>query len=413
VLLFQFPKNLTGEERAEHENFVLKFQQSTGPIMAKGLEDTAFYIFNRLAALSEVGGEPQRFGLSVAAFHECNLERLKNWPSSLLTTSTHDTKRSEDVRARMAAISEIPDVWRRALVRWRSANRRWKQKIDDEEAPDANEEYLLYQILLGTWPLPGADRTGYVARIQQYMAKALKEAKVNTSWIRPNENWDDAMSQFIADILDPARGRRFLESFVPLAEEVARLGAVNSLSQLLLKCTVPGVPDFYQGTDIWDDSLVDPDNRRPVDYERRAALLAALPAATPEDLLEHWPDGRIKLFLTQRLLLARRANRALFDRGSYLPISLSGTFADCCIAFARIHEDRFVLVFAPRLSSRIGFPPLGERWRDTSAQWPAELPRELVRDVFTEAEFRSEHSEIRLADAFARLPVAVWTNAAR
>ena len=196
ILLFRFPENLDDPARAEHLHFVLKFQQITGPIMAKGLEDTAFYIYNRLAALNEVGGEPQRFGLTVEGFHRRNAERQKRWPATLLATSTHDTKRSEDVRARMVAISEMPELWRRSLGRWRTLNRRWKRRIDESEAPDGNEEYLLYQTLLGTWPLePFADlddkaRGEYVARIQQYMAKALKEAKLNTSWVQPNEAWD-------------------------------------------------------------------------------------------------------------------------------------------------------------------------------------------------------------------------------
>ena len=287
ILLFRFPENLDDAARAEHVHFVLKFQQITGPIMAKGLEDTAFYIYNRLAALNEVGGEPQRFGLTVEGFHRRNAERQKRWPATLLATSTHDTKRSEDVRARMVAISEMAELWRRSLGRWRTLNRRWKRRIDESEAPDGNEEYLLYQTLLGTWPLePFAElddkaRGEYVARIQQYMAKALKEAKLNTSWVQPNEAWDAAIAHFIAKILELSPRNRFLESFVPVAEKVAPAGAINSLSQVLLKLTAPGVPDVYQGNEIWDFSLVDPDNRRPVDYLERTKMLDALKGADP------------------------------------------------------------------------------------------------------------------------------------
>src|SRR6266436_1846779 len=241
ILLFRFPENLDAQAREEHMQFVLRFQQFTGPIMAKGLEDTAFYIYNRLAALNEVGGEPQQFGLSVDAFHERNLDRHRNWPATLLATSSHDTKRSEDVRARIVVISEIPELWRRSLQRWRVSNRRWKRTINDAKAPDANEEYLLYQTLLGTWPMqangePETTATpDYTERIQAYMAKALHEAKINTSWIQPNEEWDAAMRDFVAKILDPSPRKKFLPVFIPVAKEVARLGAVNSLAQILLK----------------------------------------------------------------------------------------------------------------------------------------------------------------------------------
>ena len=411
ILLFRFPENLSEEERADHVHFVLKFQQSTGPIMAKGLEDTVFYIFNRLAALNEVGGEPQRFGLDVEAFHRRNAERQAHWPAALLATSTHDTKRSEDVRARMVAIAERPEEWRRSLGRWRTLNKRWKKSVDENEAPDANEEYLLYQILLGTWPLEpfrelsAAARGAYVARIQQYMAKALKEAKLKTSWVQPNELWDSAVMDFVAQILDPAPRNRFLESFIPLAEEVARTGAINALAQTLLKLTSPGVPDIYQGNEIWDFSLVDPDNRRPVDYARRQAMLDSLAGATPEDLLGNWTDGRIKLFLTQRLLTFRRDHAALFRDGRYTPLSLTGSRADCCIAFTREHEGHSIIVLAPRLSSRVGFPAIGPAWGDTAVNLPAGFT--AGRDLFTSETKEEKNSALALAEAFARLPFAV------
>src|SRR5438552_6373832 len=294
--------------------------------MAKGLEDTAFYIYNRLAALTEVGGEPQQFGFSIDEFHQRNLERQQDWPATLLATSTHDTKRSEDVRARMVAISEIPHLWRSSLQRWRVINQRWKRILDDAAAPDANEEYLFYQTLLGTWPIDAAGQAEkkagpeYISRLQAYMAKALKEAKLNTSWIQPNEQWDAAMNDFVAGVLDPSPRNKFPPSFLPVAGEIARLGAINSLAQVVLKLTVPGVPDIYQRNEIWDFSLVDPDNRRPVDYKRRAEMLDSLASVKPEELFRNWPDGRIKMFLTQRTLQFRRAHFDLFQRGEYLPI---------------------------------------------------------------------------------------------
>ncbi|MDP9100094.1 MAG: malto-oligosyltrehalose synthase, partial [Verrucomicrobiota bacterium] len=307
ILLFRFPENLDEDARREHAHFVLKFQQSTGPIMAKGLEDTAFYIYNRLAALNEVGGEPQHFGVSVDEFHQRNFERQRDWPATLLATSTHDTKRSEDVRARMVAICEVPQLWRSALQRWRVINKRWKRNLDDAAAPDANEEYLFYQTLVGTWPMDAAGRAQptataeYIERLQAYMAKALKEAKINTSWIQPNEQWDAAMSDFVAQVLDSSPKNKFVPAFLPVAEEISRLGAINSLSQVALKLTTPGVPDIYQGNEIWDFSLVDPDNRRPVDYAKRGEMLRSLETASLPELVEEWPDGRIKLLLTQRL----------------------------------------------------------------------------------------------------------------
>jgi len=411
ILLLRFPENLDDEARKAHEHFVLKFQQSTGPIMAKGLEDTAFYIYNRLTALNEVGGEPQHFGTSVEDFHARNAERQRDWPATLLASSTHDTKRSEDVRARILAISEVPQLWRSSLQRWRTINRRWKQKLDDVFAPDPNEEYLFYQTLLGSWPLGATEASReYIERIQAYMAKALKEAKMNTSWIQPNEQWDSAMSDFVARVLDPSPKNKFLPTFLPVAEEIARLGAINSLSQLALKLTVPGVPDIYQGNEIWNFSLVDPDNRRPVDYQQRRELLASLETTTPEQLLQQWSDGRIKLLLTQRLLRFRREHEQLFKRGSYLPLSVTGEFADCCVAFAREWEGKWIAVMVPRLSSRIGFPPIGEKWKDTAVELAAALTGENRVELFT-GRSQTGDASLKLRDVFSVLPFAAVTNA--
>jgi (1->4)-alpha-D-glucan 1-alpha-D-glucosylmutase len=416
VLLFRFPPNLDAKARADHTHFVLKFQQATGPIMAKGLEDTVFYIYNRLSALNEVGGEPQQFGLSVEAFHQWNIERQRNWPATLLATSTHDTKRSEDVRARIAAISEVPELWRRSLQRWRVSNRRWKRTINDVEAPDANEEYLLYQTLLGTWPMRTNGESEpvatpeYIERIQAYMAKALHEAKINTSWIQPNEEWDAAMCDFIAKILDPSPRNKFVPAFVPVAKEITRLGAVNSLAQTLLRLTSPGVPDIYQGNEVWDYSLVDPDNRRPVDYKRRREMLESLAAANSQDLVRTWPDGRIKMFLTQRVLQFRREHIELFQRGEYLPLTPSGTFVESCVSFARQLADRWIVVIAPRLSSRLGFPPIAENWTDTTVELPETLSLEHAHDLFTCRPIPTQDRRLKLADVLSILPFAAITN---
>ncbi|MBV9126507.1 MAG: malto-oligosyltrehalose synthase, partial [Verrucomicrobia bacterium] len=384
ILLFRFPPNTTAEALREHEAFVMKFQQCTGPIMAKGLEDTAFYIYNRLVALNEVGGEPDHFGATLDRFHKVTQKRAEHWPHAMLTSSTHDTKRSEDVRARIAALSELPTTWRSALSRWSKLNAPYKTQVDGEAAPDANEEYLLYQILLGSWPFEAEKMSDdewqiYVRRIQDYMAKAVKEAKSNSSWIQPNPAWDQATGDFVAKLLARGRKNAFLRAFTPLAARVAELGAINSLSQTILKLTVPGVPDTYQGNELWDFSLVDPDNRRPVDYTLRTRLLAEVAGdeVDPRELLTNWHDGRIKLFVTHRLLRCRRDEAPeLFRSGSYLPMEATGQHAENVVAFRRRHAGRELLVALPRLTANLGTPPIGERWGDTALA----LPREVAND---------------------------------
>jgi (1->4)-alpha-D-glucan 1-alpha-D-glucosylmutase len=416
LLLLRFPENLDDNARAEHEHFVLKFQQYTGPIMAKGVEDTAFYLFNRLAALNEVGGEPQVFGSGIEDFHVRNQLRQRDWPSSMLTTSTHDTKRSEDVRARMVAISELADPWRRLLPKWRSANRRWKKRLEEADAPDANEEYLLYQTLIGTWPVDHAGNavgsvTGeYTERIQNYMTKALNEAKINTSWVQPNESWLSATREFVTRLVDPSPKNKFLPAFLPLVTDVARLGAINSLSQTLLKLTSPGVPDIYQGNEIWDFSLVDPDNRRPVDYNLRRSMLETLAKVESAELMAGWPDGRIKLFLTQRMLQFRRQHPDLFERGAYIPLTITGAFAESAVSFARRVEDKWVVIVAPRLSSCVGFPPLGEKWHDTAVALPPGFAAQAGTNVFSSGKIKIEAGRVMLRDALTELPFAAFSN---
>jgi (1->4)-alpha-D-glucan 1-alpha-D-glucosylmutase len=407
ILLMKFPENIGDAEREEHMRFVMKFQQCTGPITAKGLEDTAFYIYNRLVALNEVGGEPQHFGATPELFHKQNAVRQSDFPHAMLATSTHDTKRSEDVRARIAAISEIPVLWRRSLQRWHTITRKHKRQIEGEFAPDANEEYLLYQALLGSWPLHPRSREEhetYIARIQDFMTKAIKEAKVNSSWIQPNEAWDTAVREFIAEILKYSKRSRFLKTFEPVAEQIAQLGAVNALSQTLLKLTLPGVPDIYQGNETWDFSLVDPDNRRPVDYEaRKNALVSLGDTSSPSELLQNWRDGRIKLFLTQKLLRFRRENFDLFAKGDYTPLPATGIFKESCFAFVRKFENRTLIVIAPRLTAKIGFPPIGDVWQDTALDLPDVKGK--LRDIFTGRAWNNP-----LAEILRELPFAAFAN---
>ena len=405
VLLLRLPERLSEEQREAHFRFVRKFQQCSGPVMAKGLEDTAFYIYNRLVALNEVGGNPGLFGIGVKKFHALNQARLRDTPHSLLATSTHDTKRSEDVRMRMVALSELPTEWRDAVKRWSKLNKRHRTLVAGESAPSRNEEYLLYQTLLGAWPLQPADFEGLTERIQAYMTKAIKEAKINSSWTEPNEEWENATTTFVERILDPETGADFLHDFRPFAARVAQLGALNSLSQTILKCTSPGVPDFYQGTEIWDFSLVDPDNRRPVDYAIRRTLLETLPSTSLESLLDDWQSGAIKLGVIRALLQFRRDHAEFFRQADYTPLAVTGKFRKHVIAFSRRHAGRELVVVVPRLCAVFSTFPRGEAWEDTAVDHQAG-----GSDLLTKREVSVTDGKLPLATLFASLPFAVLTR---
>jgi (1->4)-alpha-D-glucan 1-alpha-D-glucosylmutase len=431
ILLLEDPKGLTPAQLSERRDFVMRFQQLTGPVTAKGLEDTGFYRFYPLASLNEVGGEPAIFGTPVERFHRRNLDRQQTWPHTLSATATHDTKRGEDVRARINVLSEIPEEWNRAIHRWREMNRAKRGSHNGVEVPDANEEYLLYQTLVGTWPLEstdaegaaGAQRGEYVVRIQDYMNKALKEAKVHTSWISPNEAYDEAVRSFVEDILTPGEGNRFLPDFVEFQQTTARAGVFNSLAQTLLKVSAPGVPDFYQGTELWSFSLVDPDNRRPVDYAQRQALLASLLEAEREgdlralagQLLRAPQDGRIKLYIASRALRFRRAHAGLFAEGEYLPLSAAGKRERHVIAFARRDGGEESIALAARFFVGLGVAdsalPVGaEVWGDTFVPVQEQLGPGRYRDVFTGSEFDTGGEgggRLRLSEVFEQLPVAL------
>jgi (1->4)-alpha-D-glucan 1-alpha-D-glucosylmutase len=386
VLLLRFPDGATEADRQAQRTFVMKFQQCTSPVMAKGVEDTAFYLYNRLVSLNEVGSSPDRFGTSLATFHTRCGERSEHWPHTLLATTTHDTKRSEDVRARINVLSELPDEWRTMLGRWGRQYKKRKTLLDGQLAPDRNDEYLFYQTVLGVWPLAAMtadDYTVFKQRIQAYMHKASKEAKVNTSWINPNQPYDDALREFVGRVLDDFL---FRDDFQQFRTKIARYGMYNSLSQTVIKLTAPGIPDLYQGTELWDFSLVDPDNRRPVDYDRRRQLLLTLQSQVSaagnnrlplvRELLETWEDGRIKLYLTQQTLIYRREHPDLFRAGGYIPLEAIGQRQEHLCAFARRHGGKTLVVVAPRLLSQVVpdpmEPPLGtEVWAET---WLALLP---------------------------------------
>src|SRR6185503_4374211 len=318
-------------------NFALKLQQFTGPLMAKSLEDTAFYRHHRLLALNEVGGEPEAPALSLPEFHAMQLARVATAPGSLTATATHDTKRGEDARARNLALSELAADWDAAVIDWASRNAHLADHIGGKRRPTKAHEYMLYQALIGAWE--GDADTAFADRMEAYALKAAREGKQETSWTNPNADYEAALKRFLRGLLDPAASPGFLASFAAFAERTALLGALNSLSQLALKTMLPGVPDFYQGTERWDFSLVDPDNRRRVDFAARAAMTetATLPFA---ELARDWRDGRIKQALTQRLLKLRQAHDDIFRRGSYSPVDVVGDHAGHVIAFARAIQDR-------------------------------------------------------------------------
>jgi (1->4)-alpha-D-glucan 1-alpha-D-glucosylmutase len=417
VLLLEHPAEISDGERAERNEFVLRFQQFTAPVMAKGFEDTALYRYYPLASLNEVGGEPDAFGISVDAFHEWNRERLAQWPDAMSSSSTHDTKRSEDTRARIEVLSEIPDEWGQAIKRWYQMNSGARKRIEDLEVPDPNEEYLLYQTLIGIWPsAPMNDerREEFVKRVQSYMEKALKEAKIHTSWMNVNEEHDRALSEFLAAIL--TEGTEFVADFANFQARIARAGMLNSLSQSILKIAAPGVPDFYQGTELWTLNLVDPDNRRPVDYARRCRMLAKIreaarrdPLATTLHLLKDMSSGAIKMYLTNRAMEFRRENPALFMRGEYIPLNVTGPRANHVVAFARTHEGKRAIAICGRffmqLPEAAPLPVDPKVWADT---FIAVEPNSLsMTDLITGRAIPIVGGQLALSEAFAQMPVAM------
>jgi len=402
--------------------FARKFQQVSAPTMAKGMEDTAFYRYNRLASLNDVGGDPTEFGFPPAKFHRASAHRAKHWPHTMLATSTHDNKRSEDVRARIDVLSELAGGWRLRLRRWQRMNEARKAVVEDAPAPSRNDEYLLYQVLLGSFPPGACDAAAleaYRERIVEYMRKAMREAKTRTSWARVNEEYEAATDAFIAALLDPRAGNVFLEDLRAAVDAVGWLGFLNSLAMVAVKYTSPGVPDCYQGTELLDLSLVDPDNRRPVDYATRREMLdrlCALPDAPGDAQLREVftasSDGRAKLYLMWRLLRLRHERETLFLEGAYVPLHTSGTHARHVIAYARRHGKQAVVTVVPRLVATLalqpGALPCGAAvWGDTRLD-AAFLPADAeLRDVVTGRALRLEHGGIELAALLGTAPVAV------
>jgi (1->4)-alpha-D-glucan 1-alpha-D-glucosylmutase len=417
VVLQRYPEGLGDDERREWLEFTLKLQQVTGPVTAKAVEDTAFYTYVRLVSLNEVGSDPRRFGTPPEEVHALLAERRERFPGSLSATSTHDTKRSEDVRVRVDALSEIPGEWRSAVFRWNRMNRPHRGGAEGNPAPDRADELLLYQTLVGTWPDGGASpgtpaHAEYVGRMQAYMEKALREAKVHTSWTSPDEEYESGVRAFIERILSSAG---FLTDLGGIAERVAAAGRLYSLAQVAVKCAAPGVPDVYQGCELWDLSLVDPDNRRPVDFALRRRALETVHAERGRSEVERrtlarrlasagaLPGGLAKLLLLREALHVRRAHRSLFLEGDYRPLAVEGPLARHVFAFARAHasdaEGRAVVCAVPRLVLPLleagggavrweGSLPLGPglpgRWRDVVTGAPREGVSFLLSELFAE-----------------------------
>ena len=392
--------------------FAMKLQQFSGPVMAKGVEDTAFYRYNRFLALNEVGGAPERFGIAPSVFHKANAQRAEHWPHAMLATATHDTKRGEDARARLAVLSEISEEWRRHVGGWSRLLRARLGDVEGRAPPDRNDEYMFYQMLVGSWPMdmleaPTAERLeAYKTRIHATLEKALREGKQRSNWAAPNLEYEAAMHAFAGEALRPEGG--FLTSFLPFVERIARLGVQNSLVQTALKLTAPGVPDIYQGSELWDLSLVDPDNRRAVDYREREAAFANLAPRLEtahermeliESLLKTWRDGRIKLIVTALLLAFRRDHAELFAAGGYLPIETTGDDANFTLGFVRAAGERRLAVLVAR------FPAHREEKPDWRAY--AQLPEGEWFDLVRARPFAADAP---LRESFGSLPLAVLTQ---
>ncbi|MEX0761614.1 MAG: malto-oligosyltrehalose synthase [Dehalococcoidia bacterium] len=420
VLLLRFSSDMTAEDRDAWVGFVMRWQQFTGPVMAKGAEDTALYTYVPLISLNDVGGDPDGAFAGVDAIHELNERRADEFPVSLNGTSTHDTKRSEDVRARIDVLSEVPDEWAGLLKKWRGMS-----GVQNVAFENAAAELLVYQTLAGAWPLHEEERPAFVERLKAYMTKASREAKTHSSWLDPNEEYEQSISEFIDQLLTGPAASEFMDTFLPFQARIAYYGALNSLAQVTVKAASPGAPDFYQGSEMWDFSMVDPDNRRPVDYDLRRRSLAEIQKATKTSLagfasklLSTWRDGRVKLFVTHAALRARRDNPEVFESGRYIPLSGSGRYSNHVFGFARRAGDRWAIAAVPRLTVSlcdVDEAPIGAAaWEDTAITLPEDAPSSWV-NVFTgdEASHDSDYTALRMADVFSTFPFALLVGDTR
>jgi len=420
VLLMEDGREHFAEQREARLAFVMRWQQFTGPIVAKGLEDTTLYVYCPLISLNEVGGDPQPSVPSPFEFNAFIQGRQRRWPYGLSSTCTHDTKRGEDVRARINVLSELPGEWRRRLNSWARWNVNKKKFVDRQTAPDRNEEIFLYETLLGAWPLSAAEMPAFGRRMKGYAIKATREAMVHTRWTRPNAEHERALTDFVAAIIKPGKGNLFLADFLKFQKKIAYFGMLNGLAQALLKLTSPGVPDIYQGCDLWDLRLVDPDNRGPVDFDRRTRLLEAIEKRAQESLadfckdsVQNWQDGRAKLYLTWKALNLRRQHRELFFEGSFVPLQVSGKRATNLIAFARRKGKQWTLTIVPRWLAYARAPMNWGRmaafWRGTKISLPAKAPirwENIFSGDLVELAPGRKHPSLRAEDVLGNFPVA-------
>ena len=427
LLLLNLPHVLADQQEARLA-FVMRWQQLTGPIVAKGVEDTALYVYHPLLSLNEVGGDPQPSeATSEEEFFSFLERRRQNWRDSLNATTTHDTKRSEDVRARINVLSELPDEWQAHLELWAKQNSKHKEEIEGRAVPDRNEEYFLYQTLLGMWPVDEQSCRTLLERVQAYLIKANREAMVHTRWTRPNERHEEALRRFARTILSSEESTDFLQDFRSFVKKVAYFGMINSLSQVLLKITSPGVPDFYQGSELWDLRLVDPDNRRPVNFARRINLLETLHRAQSEvqdserlarDVVDRWQDGGTKLFLLGKAIRHRRAHEQLFRDGDLLPLETTGDRSRNVVAFIRKNNAESSLVAIPRWLSQVSkistAAPAAQNWEDTKVVLPEDFPVDW-RNVITGGRLTTEktgnHTYLTPEKLFRDFPVALLSAA--
>jgi (1->4)-alpha-D-glucan 1-alpha-D-glucosylmutase len=422
VLLLKLEPRVPEEQRPRYRDFVLRLQQLTAPVMAKGLEDTAFYIDHRLISLNEVGGDPAHFGGTPAEFHRLNQERAERWTGGLSTASTHDTKRSEDVRLRIHALSELAPEWKSEVSRWAVLNERHKTLLRGALEPDRDVEYFLYQSLVGAWPEPGDGEEGpaFTQRVKAYALKSAREAKSRTDWLDPDREYEQALERFIDAALRPGEDNAFLKAFRPFQRRVAALGRLNALSALTLRLAAPGVPDVYQGEELWRLSLVDPDNRRPVDFARRRQALDRLRALAPRgrgrhraetvaSLLEKPEDGLIKMFLLREGLRERRRDPELFERGGYEPVAAVGPRAEQVVAFLRAREGRCALAAAGRFFSRLPAGP--GAWEGTRLLLPRSCRSRWFREAFTGRRLRASaeggRASLEVSELFGTLGAAL------
>lgn len=416
LFLLEEEESLTPEQREQQRHFVMKLQQLTGPLMAKGIEDTLFYVYNRFLSLNEVGGSPGHFGISLADFHEFNRKQQEVWPHKMNATATHDTKRGEDVRARINVLSEMPEEWEKQVKAWSEINRPQRKNLKGRMVPAPNDEYFFYQTLVGTLPFEGIENTDFIERMKHFMIKAVREAKVHTAWLRPDNDYEAAFMAFVDNVLEPSEENQFMKEVMPFWKRIAQYGIFNSLSQTLLKATAPGVPDFYQGTEFWDFSHVDPDNRRPVNFEHRVAVLREIKERAQADILKlieelivTREDARIKLFLIAKVLEARKQYEQVFQEGNYQPLEAIGKFKDRVVAFARTYGDRTIVTVAPRFLTTLIQPeemPLGEEvWGDTSLEFAGEIPS-VWKNAITEQMIKTD-GKLAIGEALKIFPVAL------